>query len=46
MVYLEEDCDAPKLIGVLRKAGVALEFVDCHTNRSSKIRSYAHFRSA
>lgn len=45
-VYLEEDCDAMKLIVAMRQAGVALEIVDSDTRRRSKIRSYDHFRSA
>jgi hypothetical protein len=44
-VFLEEDCDATKFIVALRKAGVAYQFVETHTNRNSKIRNYNCFRA-
>lgn len=40
--YLEEDCDAPKLLNAYKaKHGVALSFVEKHHEGRSRIRSYA-----
>jgi len=39
-VYLEEDCDAPKLLDALQKAGVVVRIKEKSTDRQSKIRSY------
>ena len=38
--YLEEDCDCSLLIKELKSRGIEFKFVEKHTNRSSKIRSY------
>lgn len=43
-VYLEEDCDAPKLLEALKAAGVTLRIKNKNSNKQSKVRSYAHFR--
>ena len=42
-VFLEEDCDASKFLDALRKANVSFSSIQTHTNRRSKIRSYANF---
>ena len=42
-VYLEEDCDLALLHDTLSKQDVRIKFVEKHTNRDSKIRSYERF---
>jgi len=44
-VYLEEDCDLSTLIGALKAKGESIEFLNKHTNNSSPIRSYDHFKA-
>lgn len=44
-VYLEEDCDAPKLLEALKAAGVEVKIKSKHTNKQSKIRSYNSYRA-
>ena len=47
MAFLEEDCDLYTLINALKGAGyVDIDFDESHTNKSSKIRSYNHYRHA
>jgi hypothetical protein len=44
--YLEEDCDLGVLINALKsKNYVDINFKENHTNRQSKIRGYATYRS-
>lgn len=43
MVYLEEDCDAPKLMEALLKSGIVPELKECYSNHS-RIRSYEFYR--
>lgn len=45
-VYLEEDCDLALLHDTLSKQDVRIKFVEKHTNRDSKIRSYERFSPA
>jgi hypothetical protein len=44
-VYLEEDCDAPKLLKALNcpNSGVQYGIESRHTNKRSRIRSYNSF---
>jgi len=42
-VYLEEDCDAPKLLTALKSRNVTVKIKNKNTNRSSKIREYHSF---
>jgi hypothetical protein len=42
-VYLEEDCDLSAFIAAYNRP---IEFIDRHTNKQSKIRSYESYRSA
>jgi len=44
MVYLEEDCDAPKVIEGLKAIGIELDIIDKSTNRESSIRRMDSFR--
>jgi hypothetical protein len=44
-VFLEEDCDLSILINALRGRGYEVKFNESHTNRQSKIRSYATFKA-
>lgn len=45
MAYLEEDCDLGTLINTLKSVGyMDIKFKESHTNKSSKIRSYCHYR--
>ena len=43
-VYLEEDCDLSTLATALATKGVAIKYVEKHTNNRSPIRSYDCFR--
>lgn len=45
-VYLEEDCDLALLHDTLSKQDVRIKFVEKHTARDSKIRSYERFSPA
>lgn len=42
-VYLEEDCDLPRLLTALSARGIWVEHVNRPTNRRSAIRSYAAY---
>jgi len=42
-VYLEEDCDAPKVLNKLKEHNILVEIKEKHTNKSSKIRTYNHY---
>mgnify|MGYP003659893723 CR=1 FL=1 len=42
-VYLEEDCDLFLLQQAMDKDNVRLKFVERHTDRESKIRSYERY---
>ena len=45
-VYLEEDCDLATFLHAYREqVGGTPKFTESYTNRSSKIRSYPHYRS-
>ena len=41
--YLEEDCDLQRLSEALTKVGQTLELIQKHTNKNSRIRSYAKY---
>lgn len=41
--YLEEDCDLSMYLNALDKKGIKFKFIEKHTNKSSKIRSYARY---
>lgn len=43
--YLEEDCDASLFHAAMKNHGKTIEYVEKTTNRSSKIRSYVHYRA-
>ena len=43
-VYLEEDCDLFLLHQTLDAQGVRLKFVEKHTDKTSKIRSYDRYQ--
>jgi hypothetical protein len=43
-VYLEEDCDLPKLTTALSINGIWIEHIEKHTDRRSPIRSYQSYR--
>lgn len=43
-VYLEEDCDAPRLFGALRLVGIEPKQVFHYADKRSKIRGYESFR--
>jgi hypothetical protein len=42
-VYLEEDCDLPKLYIALDSTGHKVKFVEKTTNKQSRIRNYEPF---
>lgn len=42
-VYLEEDCDLPKLTTALATKGISIEYKETHTDRRSPIRGYNRF---
>lgn len=42
-VFLEEDCDLSLLQGTLLRAGTIINYVEKHTNKRSRIRSYDCF---
>ena len=42
-VYLEEDCDLPRLVTTLALNGVVVEYEQHSTDRRSPIRSYDRF---
>ena len=44
-VYLEEDCDLFLLHQTLDAQGVRLKFVEKHTDKPSRIRSYERYES-
>lgn len=43
-VYLEEDCDLSTYLKALDDKGVKFRMIEKHTNKSSKIRSYARYQ--
>lgn len=43
-VYLEEDNDLSKFIAACKEKGETPKFIEEHTNRQSKIRSYEYFK--
>jgi hypothetical protein len=43
--FLEEDCDLSVLATALKDRGYAIKFNEHHTNKRSKIRSYATYRA-
>ena len=43
-VYLEEDCDLPKLVTALSAKGIWVEHVQKHTDRRSPVRSYQPYK--
>lgn len=45
-VYLEEDCDETLLREALERHDTVLRITNKHANKSSKIRSYEHYRPA
>lgn len=42
-VYLEEDCDLSMYLNALDDKGIKFKIIEKHTNKSSKIRSYARY---
>ena len=42
-VFLEEDCDLALFLDAMKKEGTKVEFREYHTDRNSKIRSYASY---
>lgn len=42
-VYLEEDCDLPLLCSTLMALDTRIKFVEKHTDRNSRVRSYSHY---
>jgi hypothetical protein len=42
--YLEEDCDLGLLFDGFKEIGIVPTFKTFHTDRSSKIRSYNHYK--
>jgi len=42
-VYLEEDCDLHVTVEALKQQGCVVIFKEKHTNRDSRIRTYAHY---
>lgn len=43
-VYLEEDCDLANFVNKLNAINEKVEFIEHHTNKSSKIRSYERYK--
>lgn len=43
-VYLEEDCDLLALCMALNQRNTRIKFVEKHTNRDSRIRSYERYK--
>lgn len=43
-VYLEEDCDLSTLCMALNQRNTRIKFVEKHTDRDSRIRSYERYR--
>jgi hypothetical protein len=43
-VYLEEDCDLSTYLKALDDKGIKFRMIEKHTNKSSKIRSYARYQ--
>ena len=41
--YLEEDCDLSTYIKALDDQGIKFKFIEKHTDKSSKIRSYSRY---
>lgn len=41
--YLEEDCDLSTYLKALDAKGIKFKFIEKHTNKSSKIRSYNRY---
>jgi hypothetical protein len=41
--YLEEDCDLSTYIKALDAKGIQYKFIEKHTDKSSKIRSYSRY---
>ena len=45
-VYLEEDCDLALLFKTLTALDTTIKFVEKHTDRDSRIRSYSRYSNA
>jgi hypothetical protein len=43
--YLEEDCDASRLLEAARAAGIVIQLKPFYSNKQSKIRSYADYQA-
>ena len=41
--YLEEDCDAPRLIEAMRRANIQLDIIEVHISGDAPIRALARF---
>ena len=44
-VYLEEDGDLAKFLKAMKKAGKVVEFIEHHTDKTSKIRGYGMYEN-
>jgi len=45
LVWLEEDCDAPRFLSALSRVGIKYEIIDTHTRVDAWIRSLERFQA-
>jgi len=45
LVWLEEDCDAPRFLSALSRVGIAYEIIETHTRVDAWIRSLERFQA-
>ena len=43
LVWLEEDCDGPRFVAALSRAGIAYQIIETHTRGDAWIRSLPRF---
>jgi len=43
--YLEEDCDAERLLAAAGRAGLVIQLIPSYSQKSSKIRSYRQYQA-
>jgi hypothetical protein len=44
-LYLEEDCDASRLMEAAKAAGIVIQLKPFYSNKNSKIRGYAQYQA-
>lgn len=45
LIWLEEDCDAPRFLSALSRVGIEYEIIEIHTRGDAWIRSLKRFQA-